>query len=107
MYFMRKQFVFVRLGRIHVTILGDKAAIQKKSKNGPWPRAARPDPEATQDDSKGDQKVENRRAPNAEKQSTRAPEPKFERKNPNENDRFPQMLGNIAREHQKCPQKNH
>ena len=96
-----KPFVFVHLGRTYVTILADKAAIQENGKNGPWPRAARPDPEATQDDAKGDQKVQKGRAPNAEKQSTRAPEPKFERKTPSENARFPQMLENKALEHQK------
>ena len=84
--------------------MGPKVATQKIGKNAPWPKAARPEPrgpKAIQDNIKGAKKIENRRAPNAEKQSTRAPEPKFERKTPSENARFPQMLENKALEHPK------
>ena len=67
---------------------GCQSGDPKKGQNDPWSRAARPDPEATQDDAKDAQKVEHRQAPNVEKHekhSAGAPELKSEWKSHNEN----------------------
>ena len=87
--------------------MGAQAATQKNGKKRSLAQGGPTRAAAIQDNTNGAKKIEKRRAPNAEKQSTRAPEPKFERKTPNENARFPQVLENKAFEHQKWPKKNH